>query len=139
MWKRLSIALVTLAVLTAGCQEKPAAPGSFIQGSSYVKVLDARLISLGEASGGQFGGTGTSYAIVKMLLTNGFTDQLIPRAAGFILTTSDGYRYAGVDSGSAALIGISNDYSPLKRDDSREFTIGFRVPLTSTGTLGYEI
>ena len=139
MWKRLSITLIALAVLTAGCQEKPATPGSFIQGSDNIKILDSRVISLGEAAGGQFGGSGTSYAVIKMLLTNGFTDQLNPRAAGFVLTTSDGFRYQGVDSGSAALIGISNNYSPMKRDEAREFTIGFRVPVTSTGTLGYEI
>lgn len=139
MWKRLSISLIALAVLTAGCQEKPAAPGSFAQGSVYIKVLDAHFISMGDAAGGQIGGAGTSYAVIKMLLTNGFSDLLTPSAKSFVLTTSDGSRYFGVDSGSASLVGISNNYSPMKRDDSREFTIGFRIPVTSTGTLGYEI
>lgn len=137
MPQRLSPVVFALALLATGCQEKPA-PLNLFAGSTDVKVLDARFVGSTDAAAGGIGGTAQSYLILKVHLINDISSQLFPVASHFIFTTQDGNRYAGIDSGSSALVRISNDYSPMKREDERDFVVGFRMPVEQAGQVSYE-
>lgn len=137
MLKRFPLVILALGLLAAGCQEKPA-PASLFAGSSDVKVLEARYVSSNDAAVGTVGGTAQSYLIFRVHLTNDISQQLFVIPSHFVFTTQDGNRYAGIDSGSSALIGISNDYSPMSRGQSRDFVIAFRTSIEQAGTVSYE-
>jgi len=133
----MSAALFALGLLTVGCQEKPT-PASLYSSASDIAILDNRFVTSNDVSVGSVGGTPQSYLIVKVQLTNDISSQLFPVVTHFVFTASDGSRYAGIDSGSSALIGISNDYSPMKRGDVRAFGVGFKMPFEQAGTISYE-
>jgi hypothetical protein len=137
MPRRISAALFALGLLTVGCQEKPT-PASLYSSASDIKILDNRFVSSNDASVGTVGGASQSYLIFKVQLTNDISSQLFPVATHFVFTASDGSRYAGIDSGSSALIGISNDYSPMKRGDARSFGVAFKMTYEQAGTIAYE-
>ncbi|MGA3036573.1 MAG: hypothetical protein ABSE64_03730 [Vulcanimicrobiaceae bacterium] len=137
MPRRISAALFALGLLTVGCQEKPT-PASLYSSASDIKILDNRFVSSNDASVGTVGGASQSYLIFKLELDNDISSQLFPVATHFVFTASDGSRYAGIDSGSSALIGISNDYSPMKRGDVRKFGVAFKMAFEQAGTISYE-
>ena len=124
-------------LLVTGCQEKPT-PASLYQGSAEVKILDNRYVTSNDSAAGMLGGGSQSYLIFKIHFTNDLSSQLFPIVTHFVFTTADGNRYNGVDSGSSTLIGISNNYGPMKRGDERDFTIGFKVPVQQAGMITYE-
>ncbi|MBV8149986.1 MAG: hypothetical protein JO101_06935 [Candidatus Eremiobacteraeota bacterium] len=130
-------AVVLLALALGGCQEKGVAPLAY--GTTNLDVLDGQFVSLNEAAGGTVGGSGQSYLLLKVRLTNKFSDQLFPTVNHFILTAVDGTRFYAVDSGSSAFIRVSNNWGPMKRDEVRDFTVGFRVPSPIPGgSVAYE-
>jgi|HubBroStandDraft_1064217.scaffolds.fasta_scaffold79790_2 hypothetical protein len=137
MPRRISAALFALGLLTVGCQEKPT-PASLYSSATDIKILDNRFVSSNDAAVGTVGGASQSYLIFKLEMTNDISSQLFPVATHFIFTGSDGSRYAGIDSGSSALIGISNDYSPMKRGDVRNFGVAFKMAFEQAGTISYE-
>ncbi|MGH7661050.1 MAG: hypothetical protein ACRENA_09090 [Vulcanimicrobiaceae bacterium] len=137
MLRRFPLLLFVLGLLASGCQEKPA-PASLFGGASDVKVLEASFVSSNDAAAGLVGGMAQSYLIFRVHLTNDISQQLFVVPSHFVFTTQDGNRYAGIDSGSSALIGISNDYSPLSRGQSRDFIVAFRMPIEQAGTISYE-
>ena len=48
-------------------------------------------------------------------------------------------RYQAKDSGSSVFTGVSNSTQPLKKDEKREYTIGFRASDPNiAGTIFYE-
>ena len=137
MRARLAPALLLVGLLAAGCQEKPA-PVNLFTGTSDVRVVDARFVTSNDAAAGTLGGMARSYLIMKVHLTNDISEQLYVTPSHFVFTTQDGNRYMGIDSGSSALIGISNDYGALKRGDERDFVVAFRLPIEQAGTISYE-
>jgi hypothetical protein len=137
MPQRLPSVVFSLALLATGCQEKPA-PINLFSSSGDVEVLGARFVGSTDAAAGTIGGTAQSYLILKVHLINDISSQLFPVASHFIFTAQDGNRYAGIDSGSGALVGISNDYGPMKREDARDFVIAFRMPIEQAGQITYE-
>lgn len=137
MRARLAPALVLVGLLAAGCQEKPA-PVNLFTGTSDVRVLDARFVSSNDAAAGTLGGTERSYLIMKVHLSNDISEQLFVTPSHFVFTTQDGNRYLGIDSGSSALIGISNNYGAMKRGDERDYVVAFRIPNEQAGTISYE-
>lgn len=138
MYKRFTLILFALGLLATGCQEKAPAANAFIGGTDNLQVVDSRLVSTGGSGGAGPGSGAQSYAVIKIHFTNNFSEQLFPIPTHFVLTTADGARYNGVDSGSTALIGISNDYSPMKKGESRDFTLGFSIGLLQSGQVVYE-
>jgi hypothetical protein len=137
MLKRVPPVVFALGLLAAGCQEKPA-PTSLFGSASDVKILSARYVSTTDSAAGTIGGTAQSYLIFRVHLTNDISEQLFVVPSHFVFTTQDGTRYAGIDSGSSALIGISNNYGPMRRGDERDFAVAFRMPIEQAGTISYE-
>lgn len=137
MLKRFPLVIFALGLVVSGCQEKPA-PASLFGGSSDIKVLEARYVSSNDAAVGSVGGTAQSYLIFRVHLTNDISQQLFVVPSHFVFTAQDGNRYAGIDSGSSALVGISNDYSPLTKGQGRDFIVAFRTPIEQAGTVSYE-
>ena len=55
------------------------------------------------------------------------------------MTAPGNQRYQGIDTGSSALVGVSNAHRMLKAGDKRAYTVGFRSPdPVVTGTISYE-
>ena len=97
--------------------------------SSYVVTGDSRAA---------LGAGAVTYVISKIELTNDQTALLYPLISHFSLTDRSGSRYFGIDSGSAALAGVSNDLSPIKPGAKRIFVVGFRADPTAMGTIRYD-
>ncbi|MBV8222654.1 MAG: hypothetical protein JO293_04790 [Candidatus Eremiobacteraeota bacterium] len=134
-----ALPLVFLAAVFAGCQEKQPGVNQYVLGTPDLKVVDSRFVSFPEAAGSTVGGSQQGYALVKVSFTNHITDQLFPQVNHFVLTFIDGSRFTAVDSGSSAFVGVSNDWSAMKRDETRDFTIGFRISaLAYGGQVAYE-
>ena len=132
----LAIAFAAV-LLAAGCQEKPS-PASLYQGSKDVSILDNRFINSNDSGSGMLGGGSQAYLVFKLHFVNDLSSQLFPVVSHFVFTVGDGSRYSGVDSGSTALIGISNNYGPMKRGEERDFVVGFRLPYEQAGYVTYE-
>ena len=131
--------MFAVVLLGSGCQEKnPESPTPLVDGAPNLKVLDVRYVSSLGAAGGTAGGFAQNYGIVRVHFTNDLSDQLFPIISHFVYATIDGYRIPAADSGSSALVGISNDYSAMKRGDSRDFTLGFRLTNPQPGQIVYE-
>jgi len=133
----MAAVLLSAFLLATGCQEKPT-PASLYSGSGDVKILDNRFVASNDAASGSVGGTSQAYLIFKIHFMNDLSSQLFPVISHFIFTGGDGSRYQGVDSGSTALIGISNNFSPMKRGDERDFVVAFKMPFQQVGTITYE-
>ena len=137
MPKRMLGVVFAACLLATGCQEKPT-PASLYQGSADVSILDNRYVTSNDSAAGMLGGGSQAYLVFKLHFVNNLSSQLFPIVTHFIFTTADGTRYNGSDSGSSALIGISNNYSQMKRGEERDFTIGFKVPYQQAGIITYE-
>lgn len=133
----MAAVLCSAFLLATGCQEKPT-PASLYSGSSDIKILDNRFVSSNDAASGSIGGTSQAYLIFKLHFVNDLSSQLFPVISHFVFTAADGSRFAGIDSGSTALIGISNNYNPMKRGDERDFVVAFKMPFQQVGTIAYE-
>jgi len=126
MWKR-TLLVLALALAVGVCRTSAlAAPA--LTGAGDVRVLIVRLMP----------GIQT-YAVATVELTNEGSRDFTPDVSRFFLTASNNERYQGTDSGSSALIGVSNAHRMLKRGDKRDYTVGFRIPdPVITGTISYE-
>jgi len=83
-------------------------------------------------------GTNDVYYVVRFTFTNHLGNTLSPRIDHFAIEDDQKRRFLGADGGSPALVGISNYSGQLKVGDSHEYTVGFRVPLDTQGTLFYD-
>jgi hypothetical protein len=83
-------------------------------------------------------GTNDVYYVVRFTFTNHLGNTLAPRIDHFAIEDDQKRRFLGADSGSSTLVGISNYPGQLKVGDSHEYTVGFRVPLSTQGTLFYD-
>jgi hypothetical protein len=128
MWKRTFLVLA-LALAVGACRATAlAAPAPALTGTGDVRVLIVRL-----TPGIQ------TYVVATVELTNDTPRDFTPDVSRFFLTTANNERYQGTDSGSSALIGVSNVHRTLKQGDKRAYTVGFRTPdPVIMGTISYE-
>ncbi len=136
MWERLVCAAMLCVSLGACRESKPDDP-ALIVGGGPVHVLNSRYVSSGDSQAA-LGAGAVTYVISRVELTNDQTAATYPMVTHFSLTDRTGNRYFGIDSGAAALGGITNDFSPLKSGEKRTFVIGFRATATTMGTIRYE-
>ena len=127
MIPRLAAALV-LALTLVACKENDAPPlgQQFVHGVGNVKVIDAHIVLTGDSSAQTGGGT-LRYLVARVELTNDMGLELTPDISHFYLIDSSNNRYQGKDSGSSVFTGVSNSTMPLKKDEKREYTVGFRT------------
>ncbi len=134
-------AALLLCVSLVACKENdnPGNPGATLfVGSGDVKVLEAHIVPTGESSASTSGGT-LGYVIARVELTNDFGFDATPAVSNFYLIDRKNNRYQAKDSGSAVFMGVSNSTMPLKKDEKREYTIGFRTTDPNvSGTIFYE-
>jgi len=135
---RLAAALLLIASLAA-CKENDTPIGQqLFRGVGNVKVLDARIVPTGDSSAQTGGGT-LGYVVVRIEFTNDLGYELTPAIANFYLIDRNNNRYQAKDSGSSVFTGISNSTQPLKKDEKREYTFGFRTTDPNVaGTIFYE-
>ena len=138
MIHRFAAALV-LVLSIAACKENDTPAGQlFFQGQGDVKVLEAHAVPTGDSSAQTGGGTLT-YVLARVELTNDFGYDFTPDVSHFYLIDRSNNRYQGKDSGSSVFTGVSNSTQPLKMNEKREYTIGFRTNAQNVaGTIFYE-
>jgi hypothetical protein len=138
MIHRFAAALVLLASLAA-CKENDTPIGQqFFHGVGNVRVLDAHIVPTGDSSAQTGGGT-LGYVVARIEFTNDLGYDLTPSVSNFYLIDRNNNRYQAKDSGSSVFTGVSNSTLPLKKDEKREYTIGFRTSDPSiSGTIFYE-
>ena len=84
------------------------------------------------------GGT-LEYVIARIEFTNDLGYDLTPDVSHFFLIDRNNNRYQAKDSGSSVFTGVSNSTMPLKMNEKREYTVGFRTTdLNIAGTIFYE-
>ena len=127
MIHRVAAALV-LALSLVACKENDSpSPGQqFVHGVGNVKVIDAHIVLTGDSSAQTGGGT-LRYLVARVELTNDMGLDLTPDISHFYLIDSSNNRYQGKDSGSSVFTGVSNSTMLLKKDEKREYTVGFRT------------
>jgi hypothetical protein len=135
MWERLACAAM-LGVALAACQETKIDDPTLISGSGPVAVLQSSYVSSGDSQAA-LGAGAVTYVISSVELTDDQTAALYPVIAHFFLTDRSGNRFFGIDTGSAAFTGVSNDLSPLRPGEKRTFVVGFRADATTMGTIRY--
>lgn len=136
---RRPVAALFLCCWLAACNQNdvPAAPQLFT-GRGDVNVLDAHIVPTGDGSAATSGGT-LGYVIARVEFTNDLGVDATPQIDHFYLIDRNGNRYQGKDSGSSAFTGISNSQEPLKKDEKRTYTLGFRTSDPNvSGTIIYE-
>jgi hypothetical protein len=138
MIHRFAAALLLCVGLVA-CKENDTPIGQqLFKGSGDVKVLEAHIVPSGDNSAQTSGGT-ISYVMARVELTNDFGFDATPSISNFYLIDSKNNRYQAKDSGSSVFTGLSNSTQPLKQNEKREYTIGFRTTDPNvTGTIFYE-
>ena len=139
MIHRFAAALV-LVLSLAACKENDTGPLSqaFFQGQGDVRVIEAHIIPTGDSSAQTSGGT-LRYVLARVEFTNDLGYDLTPDITHFYLIDRNNNRYQGKDSGSSVFTGVSNSTLPLKKDEKREYTVGFRTTDPNVaGTIFYE-
>ncbi|HEY4439545.1 MAG TPA: hypothetical protein VGN14_03775 [Candidatus Elarobacter sp.] len=138
MLARLAAAVLLCGVLVACKETAPPGNTTGVQGIGDVRVIASQIVPSGDSSGQTSGGT-LNYLVARVEFTNDTGTEIVPTADRFYLIDQNGNRYAGQDSGSSVFTGISNPQTPMKKDEKRELTVGFRTPNANTsGTIGYE-
>jgi hypothetical protein len=134
----LPLVAVCLVFTLAGCQDPGGTPSDPAKGlvrpATDMVVKSVRTFAPSDA----VAGSNDEYYIITFTFTNDQGMALAPRIDHFVLQDVQNRRYFGVESGNVALIGISNYGGVLKVGDSHDYTVGFRVPQDSTGTLFYD-
>jgi hypothetical protein len=136
------LSLLALAVLplVAGCKDPNDASGSgspaagFVKAGTDIVIKTVRTFTPTDA----ISGSSDEYYIVTFNFTNNQGQTLAPRIDHFVIQDLQNRRFFGTDTGSVNLIGISNYAGTLKVGDSHDYTVGFRVPINTTGTLFYD-
>lgn len=135
--KRSAAVLVLLATPLAACKEPPdasePAPGLVRPGTDVV-IQNVREIAASDA----LAQSSDEYYVVRFTWTNRVGYALAPRINRFVLEDANRRRFLAADSGSAALVGIDNYAGLLQQGASHEYTVGFRVPANTAGTLFYD-
>jgi hypothetical protein len=136
MWMRPTCAAV-LSVALCACRQTDANDPTLITGGGPVAVLRSSYVSTGDSQAA-LGAGAVTYVISNVELTNDGSNPLYPVISHFFLTDRSGNRYFGIDTGSSAFTGVSNDMSPLRPNEKRTFIVGFRAAATTMGTIRYD-
>lgn len=136
MWERLACAAMLTMSLCA-CREAKIDDPTLISGGGPVAVLQSSYVSSGDSQAA-LGAGPVTYVISSVELMNDQASPLYPVISHFLLTDHSGNRYFGIDTGSSAFTGVSNDLEPLKPGEKRTFVVGFRADATTTGTIRYD-
>jgi len=138
--KRLAVlgAVLASAVLV-GCKEPQQAAdskvsNSFVRGGQDVTILESRTYGTSDS----VAQSNDEYYVIRFKWTNTLGFPLYPKLDHFVIEGNDKRRFLGVTSGASALVGISNYAGTLDRNESHEYTVGFRVPIGTQGTLFYD-
>ena len=133
-----AILRVILLYVLLPCSRRPSAADALVADTQDVHILDVRRVDTRDTVAG-LASRGAAYLIVSLRFTNDTGADIAPRIDHFVFTASNGGRYFGLDSGSTALVGISNDRGIVKMNASREYTVGFRTDTVLGGTIAYEV
>lgn len=132
--------LVLLIAPLCGCKEPQGAAAASTASSGLVR--SGTDIAIGNVrtspTADNIGFSNDEFYIVTFTFKNDLGYALIPRIDHFVLEDAEGRRFLGADSGSPALVGITNRSALLKSDDTQKYTVGFRVPQDTMGTLYYD-
>lgn len=129
--------LVLLALPLAGCkepQEPSGASAALVRSGTDITIKAVRT----SATGDNVGSGSDEFYLVTFTFKNDLGYALTPRIDHFVLEDAERRRFLGADSGSPALVGISNAVAQLQPGDAHDYTVGFRVPQNTTGTLYYD-
>jgi hypothetical protein len=136
--RRAIVAVLVTACILAGCKE-PDSEGAAvpqIQGSTNVEMHGFKYVPT-QSSNMSSGTNDQFYVICKLTFTNTLGYDTSPQPKNFILQDPIGNEFVGVDSGDAALIGISNYGGLVKKDQKQDYTVAFRIPPNTTGAIFY--
>jgi hypothetical protein len=136
MLERLACAAM-LCVSLCACRQTPVTDPTLITGGGPVAVLASSYLSSGDSQA-TLGAGSVTYIMCSLELTNDGTGPLYPVVSQFYLTDRTGDRYYGIDTGSSAFAGISNDLAALGPGQKRKFVVGFRADATAMGTIRYD-
>jgi hypothetical protein len=138
MITRFAAALLLVAGLAA-CKENDTPIGQqLFHGQGNVRVIEAHVVPTGDSSAQTGAGT-LEYVVARVEFTNNLGYELTPSVDNFFLIDRNNNRYQAKDSGSSVFTGVSNSTQPLKKDEKREYTIGFRTTDPNVaGTIFYE-
>lgn len=125
------------SVALSACRQTGLNDPTLITGGGPVTVLQSSYVSTGDSQAA-LGAGSVTYVISRIELTNDGANPLYPVISHFSLTDRSGDRYVGIDTGSAAFTGISNDVSPLPPMQKRTFIVGFRAAANTMGTIRYD-
>lgn len=138
MKRYFCLALLCVATLLSGCKDPQGAelkPASgFLRAGQDIAIKEMRTYATTDAVAYSH----DQYYVVRLNFTNSLGFPLKPRIDHFVIEDTAKVRYLGVDSGSVALIGISNYDGTLQKGESHDYTVGFRVPLNTQGQIFYD-
>jgi hypothetical protein len=131
----LALSSLALALLVpAGCKQPTPEATTPVGGSSNVTVRSSKVY---RADMGATDASVAYYIVCEVTFTNTLGHDVYPEPKNFVFFDAYGQPYPGIDSGSTALIGISNYSGVVKTDAKQDYTIGFRVPSVTSGAVYY--
>ena len=128
-------ALTLLACMALiGCKQPTAQASTPVSGSSNVVVRSTKVYDahVGATDIGQ-----GYYIVCQLTFTNDLGHDVAPEPKNFVFYDAYGQPYPGVDSGSSVLIGVSNYTGIVKKDAKQDYTVAFRVPSVTSGSVFY--
>ncbi len=134
---RALVAALIAACVLVGCKEpSPEADAAQVQGSTNVvihgfKFVPTQSANMSSGTNDQF------YVICKLTFTDTLGFDVAPQPKNFEFQDPLGNVFVGVDSGDAALIGISNYEGIVKEGQRQDYTVAFRVPPNTSGIVFY--
>ena len=132
--RRWLVGFVLVACVLAGCKDVKPVPSDLITGSQEITIVSVKTY---QTSGDTTTGTQATFVVAKLTFKNDVGYDTTPEPKNFVLTDSLGQQYVGVDSGDTSLVGISNYGGVVKRGATQEYTIAFRVPANTSGSIFY--
>jgi hypothetical protein len=134
--RRAIVAVLVAACVLSGCKEPAPVGSAEIQGSTNVEMHGSKYVPT-QSSNMSSGTNDQFYVICKITFTNTLGYDTAPEPKNFILQDPIGNQFVGVDSGDAALIGISNYGGLVKKDQKQDYTVAFRIPPNTSGSVFY--
>lgn len=132
--KRNATIAALACILLAGCKQPTVNPAAPVTGSTNIVVHSSRVY---QANVGTTDIGSGYYIVCQITFTNDLGHDLVPQAKNFVFYDASGQPHVGVDTGASELIGISNYSGVVKKDAKQDYTIGFRVPSVTTGSVYY--
>jgi len=132
---RFAFVLLFSTLALAGCKQPTAGDqaAQFVTGGDDVVVHSVRVYSSPENSV-----QGDTIYVVNFTYTNNQTIDFAPHISYFIFEDQNKIRHTGLEGGSVVTAGLSNYDGVLKRGESHEYTVGFRVYQNTAGMLYYD-